>query len=48
MLSNKKALFVLDLDNTILHSIELFKVPEDIREIIQDYIIIPPEADTYI
>lgn len=48
ILSQKKALFILDLDNTILHSIQLFKVPEDMKSTIQDYMIIPPEADSFI
>lgn len=41
MRSRKKAILILDIDNTILHSIELFKIPMEVMEDINDYMIIP-------
>lgn len=41
MLNEKKAMLILDLDNTILHSIEMAKVTEEIMTDLEDYFIIP-------
>lgn len=42
LLAKKKALLVLDLDNTILHSLELSRIDEELfLEQIEDYLIIP-------
>ena len=32
IVEEKKAILILDLDNTILHSIEMFKVSEEVLE----------------
>lgn len=42
LVAKKKALLVLDLDNTILHSLELSRIDEELfLEQIEDYLIIP-------
>ena len=43
LLEKQKNLLVLDLDNTILHSIEYWKVDEDLLNNIDEYVIIPLE-----
>ena len=48
VVGSKKALLVLDLDNTILHSIELFKINSELLKTITEFMIIPPEEDTFI